>query len=238
MASTTRRDTTPATAPSTATPLRARPTCSTPACCWPTRWRCCVSRSTRSCCRSSSSPSSRPSEHTRSSATSPGRRCGCSTTCGSSTVGSTSRCRSASSAARCGSSSTTSTCPRCRPVSGRTGATTTTAASSPWRTTWPARAHDVTLVSKDLPMRVKASAMGLAAEEYRGIGRVESGWTGMAEVAVAGDVDRCAVRRRRRADRPGGGSRTALPHRARPGLRARQRTRPGDSRQAGAAGAR
>ena len=30
--------------------------------------------------------------------------------------------------------------------------------------------NDVTLVSKDLPMRVKASAMGLAAEEYRGIG--------------------------------------------------------------------
>src|SRR6476661_4396498 len=27
--------------------------------------------------------------------------------------------------------------------------------------------HDVTIVSKDLPMRVKASAVGLAAEEYR-----------------------------------------------------------------------
>ena len=26
--------------------------------------------------------------------------------------------------------------------------------------------HDVTIVSKDLPMRVKASAVGLAAEEY------------------------------------------------------------------------
>jgi PhoH-like ATPase len=44
--------------------------------------------------------------------------------------------------------------------------------------------HDVTLVSKDLPMRVKASAMGLAAEEYRGIGRVDSVWTGMAEIGV------------------------------------------------------
>jgi PhoH-like ATPase len=46
----------------------------------------------------------------------------------------------------------------------------------------------VTLVSKDLPMRVKASAVGLAAEEYRGTGTVESGFTGMAEIAVPGDV--------------------------------------------------
>ena len=47
---------------------------------------------------------------------------------------------------------------------------------------------DVTLVSKDLPMRVKASAVGLAAEEYRGTGAVESGWTGMAEISVAGEL--------------------------------------------------
>jgi PhoH-like ATPase len=47
---------------------------------------------------------------------------------------------------------------------------------------------DVTLVSKDLPMRVKASAVGLAAEEYRGTGAVESGWTGMAEITVPGDL--------------------------------------------------
>jgi PhoH-like ATPase len=47
---------------------------------------------------------------------------------------------------------------------------------------------DVTLVSKDLPMRVKASAVGLAAEEYRGTGAVESGWTGMAEIAVPGEL--------------------------------------------------
>ena len=50
---------------------------------------------------------------------------------------------------------------------------------------------DVTLVSKDLPMRVKASAMGVSAEEYRGNVAVESGWTGMAELQVAGaDLDR------------------------------------------------
>jgi len=47
---------------------------------------------------------------------------------------------------------------------------------------------EVTLVSKDLPMRVKASAVGLDAEDYRGTAPVESGWTGMAEVMVAGDV--------------------------------------------------
>ncbi len=47
---------------------------------------------------------------------------------------------------------------------------------------------DVTLVSKDLPMRVKASAVGLAAEEYRGTGAVESGWTGMAEISVPGEL--------------------------------------------------
>ena len=44
--------------------------------------------------------------------------------------------------------------------------------------------HDVTIVSKDLPMRVKASAVGLAAEEYRAELAVDSGWTGMAELDV------------------------------------------------------
>ena len=49
---------------------------------------------------------------------------------------------------------------------------------------------DVTLVSKDLPMRVKASAVGLDAEEYRAELAVESGWTGMVEIEVAGaDLD-------------------------------------------------
>jgi PhoH-like ATPase len=47
---------------------------------------------------------------------------------------------------------------------------------------------DVTLISKDLPMRIKASAVGLRAAEYRGIGAVESGFTGMAEVAVGAEV--------------------------------------------------
>jgi len=47
---------------------------------------------------------------------------------------------------------------------------------------------DVVLVSKDLPMRVKASAVGLAAEEYLAELVVESGWTGMSEMEVATEV--------------------------------------------------
>ena len=40
----------------------------------------------------------------------------------------------------------------------------------------------VILVSKDMPLRVKASAVGLQADEYRAIDVVPSGWTGTAEV--------------------------------------------------------
>ena len=51
--------------------------------------------------------------------------------------------------------------------------------------------HGVVLVSKDLPMRVKASSVGLSAEEYRAELVVETGFTGMAERDVAvGDIDR------------------------------------------------
>jgi PhoH-like ATPase len=46
---------------------------------------------------------------------------------------------------------------------------------------------NVVLVSKDLPMRVKASSVGLPAEEYLAELAVESGYTGMAEVDVVGD---------------------------------------------------
>ena len=49
----------------------------------------------------------------------------------------------------------------------------------------------VVLVSKDLPMRVKASSVGLPAEEYRAEFVVETGYTGMTEVDVSVDeVDR------------------------------------------------
>ncbi|MGC0419276.1 PhoH family protein [Embleya sp. AB8] len=53
-----------------------------------------------------------------------------------------------------------------------------------------AEGHDVTLVSKDVPMRVKASAVGLSAEEYRAELVNTSGWTGMAELTVdSADID-------------------------------------------------
>src|SRR5690606_19385383 len=45
-----------------------------------------------------------------------------------------------------------------------------------------AEGHAVTVVSKDLPMRVKASALGIEAEEYKAELAVESGWTGMREI--------------------------------------------------------
>ncbi|MEU0480681.1 PhoH family protein [Streptosporangium sp. NPDC006013] len=53
--------------------------------------------------------------------------------------------------------------------------------------TLAAEGHDVVLVSKDLPMRVKAASIGLAADEYRAELVVESGWTGMAELQVTSE---------------------------------------------------
>nr|WP_255498141.1 PhoH family protein [Nakamurella sp. PAMC28650] len=47
-----------------------------------------------------------------------------------------------------------------------------------------AEGKTVTLVSKDMPLRVKASAVGLNADEYRAQDVVSSGWTGMAELEV------------------------------------------------------
>ena len=50
--------------------------------------------------------------------------------------------------------------------------------------------RDVTLVSKDLPMRVKAASVGLRAEEYRAELAVSSGWTGMVELdATSAELD-------------------------------------------------
>jgi PhoH-like ATPase len=45
---------------------------------------------------------------------------------------------------------------------------------------------DVVLISKDMPLRIKAASIGLTAEEYLAE-QVESGWTGMAELDVSGD---------------------------------------------------
>ncbi len=50
-----------------------------------------------------------------------------------------------------------------------------------------AEGNAVTVVSKDLPMRLKASALGMEAEEYRAELAVESGWTGMREIQLNED---------------------------------------------------
>ncbi|MBD8506235.1 PhoH family protein [Hoyosella sp. G463] len=47
-----------------------------------------------------------------------------------------------------------------------------------------AEGQDVVLVSKDIPLRVKAGAVGLRADEYHAHDVVISGWTGMTEVSV------------------------------------------------------
>ena len=46
---------------------------------------------------------------------------------------------------------------------------------------------DVTVVSQDLPMRVKVAALGMRAEEYRNNLAIDSGWTGQAELALSAD---------------------------------------------------
>ncbi len=89
----------------------------------------------------------------------------------------------------------------------------------------------VTLVSKDMPMRIKASAVGLDAQEYLAELAAESGWTGMTEVEVELRRDRRALRRQR--DRPRRGTRPALPHRSGAALRSRQCPGQGQGRQAG-----
>ena len=50
--------------------------------------------------------------------------------------------------------------------------------------------HDTVLVTKDVPLRVKAGAVGLPAQEYRAQDVVLTGYSGMAELEVSGeDID-------------------------------------------------
>nr|WP_245717707.1 PhoH family protein [Nocardia jejuensis] len=50
-----------------------------------------------------------------------------------------------------------------------------------------AEGQRVVLISKDIPLRVKASAVGLAADEYHAQDVVTSGWTGMVELEVGSE---------------------------------------------------
>ncbi|MEV0945593.1 PhoH family protein [Rhodococcus sp. NPDC049939] len=53
-----------------------------------------------------------------------------------------------------------------------------------------AEGNDVVLVSKDIPLRVKAGAVGLCADEYHAHDVIASGWTGMTEMEVpASSID-------------------------------------------------
>jgi PhoH-like ATPase len=47
--------------------------------------------------------------------------------------------------------------------------------------------HDVTVVTKDLPLRLKASIVGLAADEYRNELASDTTWTGFVDLAVEPD---------------------------------------------------
>ncbi|OZC47479.1 ribonuclease [Rhodococcus sp. 14-2483-1-1] len=51
-----------------------------------------------------------------------------------------------------------------------------------------AEGKDVVLVSKDIPLRVKAGAVGLPADEYHAHDVVPSGWTGMTELDVPSEA--------------------------------------------------
>ena len=90
--------------------------------------------------------------------------------------------------------------------------------------------RDVTLVSKDLPMRVKASAVGLDAEEYRAEAISDSdspaGPAWPSSTSTAADLDELYDDG---VARPRGGPRPALPHRAGAAVRARQRRSAGSA---------
>lgn len=47
---------------------------------------------------------------------------------------------------------------------------------------------DVTVVSKDLPMRVKASSIGIAADEYRHELARDTGYTGLSQIDLGGEA--------------------------------------------------
>ena len=46
---------------------------------------------------------------------------------------------------------------------------------------------DVTVVSQDLPLRVKVASLGMRAEEYRNNLAVDAGWTGQAEIKLSSE---------------------------------------------------
>ena len=51
-----------------------------------------------------------------------------------------------------------------------------------------AHTPNVTLITKDMPLRIKAASVGLAVDEYRAHEVTPSGWTGMVDLEVGADV--------------------------------------------------
>ena len=211
----------------------AAPMSWTPACCSPTRRPLAGSPSTASSCPSSSSPNWRPSAIIPNWATSPGRHCGylddLRITYGRLDAdlpigeqGGTIRVE------------LNHTDPQVLPAGFRLGDNDTRILSV--ARSLAAEGDDVVLVSKDLPLRVKAASIGLTAQEYRAELPPDSGWTGMAELDLTpGEIERAVPER---ASRPARRRGTALPHRAGAGraVGQRQRAGPGAAGQVGAAG--
>ena len=89
---------------------------------------------------------------------------------------------------------------------------------------------DVVVVSKDLPLRVKAASVGLAAEEYRAELAVDSGYTGLAEIDVSSEQMTELYDDARDLEPPGAGP--AGQHQPRHQLRPRIGPRPRGRRRA------
>ena len=141
------------------------------------------------------------------------------------------RCRSTTTAARCGSSSTTSR--TAGPARRRMTADNNDHRILAVAHNLAAEGRDVTVVTKDLPLRLKASIVGLDADEYRNELAADTRWTGFVELDVEPDVidELFAERERRPRPRP---RELPVQHRRRAPRRLAVGPRPGARRQAGA----
>ena len=127
-------------------------------------------------------------------------------------------------AARCASSSTTPTRGCCRRLPQRLERRPDPSVALDLA----AEGRDVTLVSKDMPLRVKAASVGLAADEYRHGQASDPTWTGMAELERRPRNRSASCTRVRRSSRRT--ARAALPHRPGAALRPRLGAGPGATR--------
>ena len=98
---------------------------------------------------------------------------------------------------------------RSTPSRSRSPPTPTTTASSPSRCSLGREGREVVVVTKDLPLRLKAGVVGLEADEYRNELATDSGWTGFVELDVWRRDHRRALRAQGR--RPRRGPRAAVP---------------------------